>query len=134
MSTNTPGARWRQLRAKTLSTPQGRRSYDEGFQQAQTSRDTMRLIDSIRADLGVSRSELARRLDKSQPTVARLLTHGKNPTLDTVDQVLRNLGIRARLIIETGEPDFCGDGLVVEVKGKPVEFARAKGRSPQSTL
>src|SRR5258708_38566523 len=88
MASEVAGARWRQLRSKTQATVGGRESYEDGYKQAQSYRDTMQLLNGMRAALGISQSELARRLEKSQPTVARLLAHGENPTLSTLDQVL----------------------------------------------
>ncbi|MBI3974333.1 MAG: helix-turn-helix domain-containing protein [Chloroflexi bacterium] len=64
----------------------------------------MRLLDNVRKSLGISQSELARRMAKSQPTVARLLRHGENPTLVTLAEVLHALGLRGRLVIEEAEP------------------------------
>lgn len=130
MSTGVPGARWRQLRSRTLSTPEGEQNYQEGYQQAQTYRDTMRLLNTIRAALGISQTELAQRLEKSQPTVTRLLTHGENPTLATLDQILRGLGVRGRLVIETENIDASGIGLVVEAKGMPLESYHSQPKRP----
>ena len=114
-SEQAPGARWKQLRAAAVATPEGQRRYDEGYRRAANYRQTMRLLDEVRRTLGISQSELARRMEKAQPTVARLLTHGENPTLASLEEVLRGLGVRGRLIIEPAEPGQ--DALTVEVSG-----------------
>ena len=129
MSTTVPGARWQQLRSRNRSTPEGDRNYQAGYQQAQTYRNTMRLLNGMRSALGITQSELARRLEKSQPTVTRLLSHGENPTLETLDQVLRGLSIRRRLILETEDDEANGGGFVVEVKGMPRELYRLRSEA-----
>jgi transcriptional regulator with XRE-family HTH domain len=103
------------LRANTLSSPGRLEAYQEGYGQAQAYRDTMQLLNTVRVALGISQSELARRLERSQPTVARLLAHGENPTLSTLDQVLRSLGARGRLIIEAGTNEPDENGLKIEL-------------------
>jgi DNA-binding phage protein len=108
------GSRWRQLRTRVLATPEGQQRYAEGYQRAVSYQQTMALIDVLRRKLGISQSELARRMERAQPTVARLLRRGQNPTLASLEEVLRALGVHGRLIIEPGEAD--GSALTVEVR------------------
>ena len=113
MDKHAPGARWRQLRAEAVATPEGRRNYEAGYRRAAGYRQTMRLLDGVRQALGISQSALAQRMEKAQPTVARLLRHGQNPTLASPEEVLRGLGVRGRLVIERAEPGH--SALTVEV-------------------
>ena len=122
MDKKAPGARWRQLQAEAVATPEGRRNYEAGYRHAVNYRQTMRLLDAVRQTLGISQTELAQRMDKAQPTVARLLRHGQNPTLASLEEVLRGLGVRGRLVIEPAEPGH--SALTVEVNtelaGQPI--------------
>jgi ribosome-binding protein aMBF1 (putative translation factor) len=98
--TRSGGARWAQLRERVLKTPQGARAYGEGWLQASDYRDTLRILDRARQVLGVSQSELARRLARRQPTVNRMLRSGADHSLSTVDAFLRGLGLAGTLRIE----------------------------------
>lgn len=98
------GARWAQLREGVLATPQGAQAYGEGWLQADDYKDTLRVLDRAREALGVSQSELARRLDRKQPTVNRMLRSGSDHTLSTVDAFLRGLGLAGKLRIEKTAP------------------------------
>lgn len=73
--------------------------------------------------LGISQTELTRHLEKSQPTVARLIAHGEKPTLAILDQVLCSLCARGRLIIDLTEGDTSRNGLVVELKGSQLDLS-----------
>ena len=108
------GARWAQLRTRTLSTPEGTRHYEAGNRQARSYRQTMQVLNALRSRLGVTQQELAVRMHRSQPTVARLLTRVDNPTLTSVGEVLQGLGMRGRLVIEEAPPGE-DDALVIEV-------------------
>jgi len=105
MKTKRPGgARWAQLRERVLATPEGAQAYGEGWLQADDYKDTLRVLDRAREALGVSQSELARRLQRKQPTVNRMLRSGSDHTLSTVDAFLRGLGLAGKLRIEKAAP------------------------------
>src|SRR3989442_8363920 len=99
-SKKSGGARWAQLRDRLLATPEGAQAYGEGWLKANDYRDTLRVLDRAREALGVSQSELARRLERRQPTVNRMLRKGTDHTLSTVDAFLRGLGLAGTLKIE----------------------------------
>src|SRR2546428_6524599 len=96
-SKKSGGARWAQLRDRILATPEGAQAYGEGWLKANDYRDTLRVLDRAREALGVSQSELARRLERRQPTVNRMLRKGTDHTLSTVDAFLRGLGLAGTL-------------------------------------
>jgi transcriptional regulator with XRE-family HTH domain len=83
-----------------LATPEGAQAYGEGWLKANDYRDTLRVLDRAREALGVSQSELARRLERRQPTVNRMLRKGTDHSLSTVDAFLRGLGLTGTLKIE----------------------------------
>lgn len=103
-SKGSGGARWAQLRERVLATPQGAQAYGEGWLQADDYKDTLRVLDRAREALGVSQSELARRLERKQPTVNRMLRSGSDHTLSTVDAFLRGLNLEGKLRIARVAP------------------------------
>lgn len=121
------GARWAQLRDRVLATPQGAQAYGEGWLQADDYKDTLRVLDRAREALGVSQSELARRLQRTQPTVNRILRSGSDHSLSTVDAFLRGLGLSGTLRIERaasrGAP-----GLKISARIRRTREPAAKGR------
>lgn len=98
------GARWAQLRERVLAAPEGAQAYEEGWLQADDYKETLRVLDRAREALGVSQSELARRLQRKQPTINRMLRSGSDHTLSTVDAFLRGLGLEGKLRIEKAAP------------------------------
>ena len=63
------------------------------------------LILKTRTEAGLTQAELARRLGRTQPTVASLERPGANPTVATLDAVLRALGRRLELSAVATPPD-----------------------------
>jgi transcriptional regulator with XRE-family HTH domain len=55
------------------------------------------LIRAARAEAGLTQAELARRLRTSQPAIVKLERPGANPTVRTLDRVLRATGHRLEL-------------------------------------
>jgi transcriptional regulator with XRE-family HTH domain len=71
------------------------------------------LIRRARADAGLTQTELAGRLGVTQAALARLERRGANPTIATLDRVLRAAG--RRLDMRLGRPDPAVDeGLLAE--------------------
>ena len=69
------------------------------------------LIRSARIEAGLSQARLAQRLAMSQPAVAKLERPGANPTIATLDRVLRATG--RRLVLEAATvPTGVDRGLV----------------------
>jgi transcriptional regulator with XRE-family HTH domain len=67
------------------------------------------LIRDARRAAGLTQAELAARLGISQSAIAKLEREGSNPTVDTLDRVLRPTGHRLQLIAPawgaaSGEP------------------------------
>lgn len=111
MERKTAGGRWRQLRERVLARPGAREQYDEARLEAADYRETVRMLDGARKALGVSQTELARRLRKKQPTINRMLRQHADHGLATVDELLRGLGLRGTLVIERGAPGTIGLGV-----------------------
>jgi len=58
-------------------------------------------------DLGVSQSELARRLGVSRARVSQLLQHKSSPTLRTMVEVATALGCEVTLVVTPGGSPSC---------------------------
>jgi transcriptional regulator with XRE-family HTH domain len=62
------------------------------------------LVRRARADAGLTQEQLARRLGVTQAALARLERSGANPTVATLDRVLRAAGRRLDLRLGRPEP------------------------------
>jgi transcriptional regulator with XRE-family HTH domain len=60
--------------------------------------DAAKLIRDARRAAGLTQRELAERLDMTQSAIAKLERPGANPTVDTLDRVLRATEHRLQLI------------------------------------
>ena len=85
--------------------------YREGYERARREIDQvdsiMRLLEERRVQVGISKAELARRIQKNPAEVRRLLGNGRsNPQLATVLQMAAELGIelQPRLLTEAVRP------------------------------
>jgi len=130
MKSKRPGrARWAQLRERVLATPEGAQAYGEGWLQADSYKETLLILDRARQALGVSQSELARRLERRQPTVNRMLKSGSDHTLSTVDAFLRGLGLAGKLRIEKVAPkDTPGLQVSARIRRSKVSAAKSARR------
>lgn len=83
------------------------------------------LIRQARLDAGLTQAQLAERLGSSQPEVARLERAGANPTVRTLDRVLRATGhrLQARAVAAGVEVDE--SMLRRQLKETPVQRIRA---------
>jgi transcriptional regulator with XRE-family HTH domain len=62
------------------------------------------VVRAARAQAGLTQAELARRLRTSQPAIVKLERPGTNPTVRTLDRVLRATGHRLELGAPTWSP------------------------------
>src|SRR4051794_24966289 len=70
--------------AKRLADPEFAAEYERQRRAIEAIDAIIRKLDVLRADLGVSKAELARMIDKHPASVRRLLTAAGNPELGTV--------------------------------------------------
>ena len=63
--------------------------------------DADALIRNARIEAGLTQAQLARRLGTSQPAIVKLERPGANPTVRTLDRVLRATGHRLELTSPT---------------------------------
>jgi transcriptional regulator with XRE-family HTH domain len=69
-----------------------------------TTMEADALIRAARADAGLTQAQLARRLGMSQPAIVKLERPGANPTVRTLDRVLRATGHRLEITAPTWSP------------------------------
>lgn len=127
MDRKVGGARWRQLRERVLARPGAREQYDDARLEIADYRETLRMLDTVRKALGVSQTELARRLRKRQPTISRMLREPTDHGLSTVDELLRGLGLRGTLVIERERSGRAGLGVRARIPRRAVAAKRRAG-------
>lgn len=82
-------ASWEELKTQRADSRDRRRGYQE-------ARDAFELGARVRAErerLGLTQSELAERMETTQPTIARLEAGGVTPSLDTLHRAANALGL-----------------------------------------
>ncbi len=91
------GTTWTDLKNRRGDTGARRRGYQE-------SKDAFELGARVRAErerLGLTQTELAERMETTQPTIARLEAGGVTPSLDTLHRAANALGLE--LIVDFRE-------------------------------
>ncbi len=111
-----------------MARPGGREEYEEARLEAADYRETVRMLDTARKALGVSQSELARRLRKRQPTISRMLRQDTDHGLSTVDELLRGLGLRGTLVIEQRRSGRAGLGVRARIPRRSTPLKRVRAR------
>jgi len=66
----------------------------------------LQVLEQARKALNVSEKELAERMGVQRPTVTRLFNAAHpNPTLDTISDILRALGLQAEIKVSPASPE-----------------------------
>ena len=79
--------------AKKMESPVFRAEFEQSRRETDAVDALIRTMDERRDSLGISKTELARRVGHNEAAVRRLLTAGGNPTLATVVEILSALGL-----------------------------------------
>ena len=80
------------------------------------------LIKEARERAGLSQAEVGRRLGQTQAAVARLETADANPTIETLDRVLKATGNRLELSARPAPTTQVGEAQIIErLKMTPAE-------------
>lgn len=97
MTTRRVGAFWEDL-TEDLCNPEFRSEYDRQTIRIATFDRLLRELEDARTKAGISKAELARRLDVEPATVRRLLSAREaNPTLGTLSELAAVLGLEVTL-------------------------------------
>jgi ribosome-binding protein aMBF1 (putative translation factor) len=84
--------------------PEYRRAYERAARELAQTDAVIRELDSLRADLGISKAELARRVNRNASSVRRLFTASQaRPELPLVAALADALGAELRVVPRTAE-------------------------------
>lgn len=86
-------------RAQRMRDPEYREAYERAAAEIEQTDQVIRALDSLRIDLGISKAELARRIDRNASSIRRLFTasHAR-PELPLVAAIADALGAEVRVV------------------------------------
>jgi DNA-binding phage protein len=91
-------------RAERLRDPEFRAAYEQAAGEIAQTDYIIRTLDELRAEMGISKAELARRIDRNASSVRRLFTaHQARPELPLITAVAEALGLRIAIVPESPE-------------------------------
>jgi ribosome-binding protein aMBF1 (putative translation factor) len=86
-------------RARRMQDPEYRAAYEQAARELAQTDAVIRELDSLRADLGISKAELARRVNRNASSVRRLFTASQmRPELPLVVALADALGADVRVV------------------------------------
>ena len=95
--------RWERIRARKLADPAVQERYERTRRTVAAIRETLMRVDHERAQAGLTKADLARRVGTNPATMRRLLSSGqRNPTLKTVLEVCDVLGMKVTVAPRRG--------------------------------
>ncbi len=91
-------------RAERMRDPEFRAAYEQAAGAIAQTDYIIRTLDELRAEMGISKAELARRIDRNASSIRRLFTaHQVRPELPLITAVAEALGLRLALVPESAE-------------------------------
>ncbi len=92
-------------RAERMRDPEFRAAYEQAAGEIAQTDYIIRTLDELRAEMGNSKAELARRIDRNASSIRRLLftAHQARPELPLITAVAGALGLRLALVPESAE-------------------------------
>jgi ribosome-binding protein aMBF1 (putative translation factor) len=92
-------------RAERMRDPEYRDAYDRATREVQQIDEVIRALDELRVDLGISKAELARRIDRNASSIRRLFTAQQaRPELRLVAAIADALGAEVRVVPNAKAP------------------------------
>ncbi len=89
-------------RARRMGDPEYRAAYERAAREIAQTDAVIRQLDALRMDLGMSKAELARRVDRNASSVRRLFTAGQaRPELPLIAALADALGAELRVVPKT---------------------------------
>lgn len=89
-------------RERRMQDPQYRLAYERAARELAQTDAVIRELDSLRADLGISKAELARRVNRNASSVRRLFTASQvRPELPLIAALADALGAELRVVPRT---------------------------------
>lgn len=109
-------------RERRMRDPEYRAAYEREAREVAQTDAVIRQLDLLRADLGISKAELARRVNRNASSVRRLFTAGQvRPELPLIVALADALGAELRIVPRAAEPH--------EATGEPVHRRRVAATS-----
>lgn len=82
--------------------PEYREAYERAAREIEQTDQVIRALDALRVDLGMSKAELARRIDRNASSIRRLFTASRaRPELPLVAAIADALGAEVRVVPRT---------------------------------
>lgn len=92
-------------RARRMEDPEYRAAYDQAAREVARTDAVIQALDALRIDLGISKAELARRVNRNASSVRRLFTASQvRPELPLVVALADALGADLRVVPRTPRP------------------------------
>lgn len=89
-------------RAERLQDREYRDAYEQASQEIAQTDHVIQALDALRVDMGVSKAELARRINRNPSSIRRLFTaHQTRPELALVAAIADALGAEVRVVPTT---------------------------------
>jgi hypothetical protein len=89
-------------RARRTEDPEFRAAYERAAREIEQTDEVIRALDALRVDLGISKAELARRIDRNASSIRRLFTAQRaRPELPLVAAIADALGAEVRVVPKT---------------------------------
>ena len=91
-------------RAERMRDPEFRAAYQQAAGAIAQTDHIIRTLDELRVEMGVSKAELARRIDRNASSIRRLFTaHQVRPELPLIAEIAEALGLRIAIVPESAE-------------------------------
>jgi ribosome-binding protein aMBF1 (putative translation factor) len=91
-------------RERQMQDPEYRAAYERAAREVAQTDAVIRQLDLLRVDLGISKAELARRVNRNASSVRRLFTAGQvRPELPLIVALADALGAELRIVPRTAE-------------------------------
>lgn len=89
-------------RAERLQDPEYREAYERASHEIAQTDHVIRTLDALRIEMGISKAELARRINRNPSSIRRLFTaHQARPELALVAAIADALGAELRVVPTT---------------------------------
>jgi ribosome-binding protein aMBF1 (putative translation factor) len=85
-------------RARQLADPERRRDYELARSEIEQSNSVIRALDELREEMGLSKSQLARDIDRNDAAMRRFFTADVNPEFRLVAAVAARLGAHLEVV------------------------------------
>lgn len=91
-------------RAERMRDPEFRAAYEQAAGAIAQTDHIIRTLDELRIEMGVSKAELARRIDRNASSIRRLFTaHQARPEFPLIAEIAEALGLRIAIVPESTE-------------------------------